>query len=133
MNTDFLKDHSLHYIEMALKTDRIEKVDSPDAYGKRTGECGDTVEFFLTCRKNMITSISFYVQGCMNTVACCNTVAHFAEGKHIDSAWDITTEQVIDFLETLPETHHHCAQLSVGALYLALSNVNSWRNLYKKV
>lgn len=47
---DFWQDHSLHYLEMALRTDRREIIkdhnayDAYDAYGKRTGECGDTVE-----------------------------------------------------------------------------------------
>jgi len=60
------------------------------------------------------------VQGCRNTVACSNTVADFAEGQSSEEAWDITPEQVIEFLETLPRDHYHCAELCVGAFYLAL-------------
>ncbi|MBT7698322.1 MAG: iron-sulfur cluster assembly scaffold protein, partial [Desulfobacterales bacterium] len=30
--------------------------------------------------------------------------------------------KVIDFLGTLPPHEHHCAELAVGAFYLALSN-----------
>ena len=124
-NTDFLRDHSLNYIEMALKTDRIERVTHPDGYGKRTGDCGDTVEFFLNCEDNILQSVSFCVQGCMNTTACCNTVAGFVKGKTIESAWNISPEQVENFLETLPEDHFHCAELAVGALYLALADLTS--------
>lgn len=123
-HTDFLNDHSLKYIEMALSTDRIERLANPDGYGKRTGDCGDTVEFFLTCKNSILQSVSFYVQGCMNTTACCNAVAGFAEGKSIESAWKITPEQVNNYLETLPCDHFHCAELSVGALYLALADIN---------
>ena len=119
--TDFLNDHSLAFIEMALSTDRIERVTHPDGYGKRTGDCGDTAEFFLTCKNNTILeSISFCVQGCLNTTACCNTVAKLATGKAIEAAWCISPEQVKHFLETLPEDHFHCAELAVGAFYLAL-------------
>jgi nitrogen fixation NifU-like protein len=121
--SDFLNDHSLKYIEMALSTDRIERLSHPDGYGKRTGDCGDTVEFFLTCTNNIITSVSFCVQGCMNTTACCNTAARFVEGKSIESAWKISPDRINDFLETLPEDHFHCAELTVGALYLALSDL----------
>jgi len=110
---------------MALRTDRIERVANPDGYGKRTGDCGDTVEFFLTCENNIIQHVSFYVQGCINTIACCNTVARFAKGKPIESAWDISPDRVSDFLETLPEDHFHCAELAVGALYLALADLAS--------
>ncbi|SDU20047.1 nitrogen fixation protein NifU [Desulfobacula phenolica] len=122
-DTNFLNHHSLKYIEMALRTDRIERVANPDGYGKRTGDCGDTVEFFLICKNDIIESVSFYIQGCINTAACCNTVAKFVQGKTIESAWQISPEQVDNFLETLPEDHFHCAELAVGALYLALADL----------
>ncbi len=124
---DFLKDHSLNYIEMALSTDHIEKVAQPDGYGIRIGDCKDTVEIFLTCKKNLLETVSFWVQGCMNTVACCNALARLCEGKTIEDAWCISPEQVNDFLETLPRDHFHCAELAVGALYLALADLKQHR------
>ncbi|MCP4670353.1 MAG: iron-sulfur cluster assembly scaffold protein [Desulfobacula sp.] len=124
-NMNFFQDHSLKYIEMALRTDRIERITDPDGYGKRTGDCGDTVEFFLNCNDNTISSSSFQVHGCMNTTACSNTVAKFIQGKTIESAWKISPEKVNKFLETLPEDHFHCAELAVGALYLALADLES--------
>ncbi len=124
-NINFLQDHSLAYIEMALRTDRIERVTNPDGYGKRTGDCGDSVEFFLNSKNNILESVSFDVQGCMNTTACCNTVVNLVMGKSIESAWTITPEQVSQFLETLPKDHFHCAELSIGALYLALADLTS--------
>ncbi|MCK5543482.1 MAG: hypothetical protein KAI40_12395, partial [Desulfobacterales bacterium] len=32
----------------------------------------------------------------------------------------IKHEEIIKYLKTLPESEHHCAELSVGAFYLAL-------------
>ena len=49
-NFDFWQNHSLHYLEMAFRSDKRETIDHPDGYGKRTGQCGDTVEIFLTVR-----------------------------------------------------------------------------------
>ncbi len=128
-NADFFQTHSLKYIEMALRTDRIEILDNPDGYGKRTGDCGDTVEFFLTSKGNIIESVSFHVQGCMNTIACCNTVAKFIEKKPIESAWDVSPEKIDKFLETLPNDHYHCAELAIGALYLALTDLKTKEKL----
>ncbi len=124
-NTNFLQNHSLAYIEMALRTDSIERVANPDGYGKRTGDCGDTVEFFLTRENNILQFVSFRVQGCLNTTACCNTVVRFSKGKPVESAWNISPDQINNFLETLPEDHFHCAELAVGALYLALTDLTS--------
>jgi nitrogen fixation NifU-like protein len=55
----------------------------------------------------------------------------------VEDAWEITPEAIIDYLETLPPEHAHCAELSVGAFYLALSNFqeldrNPWKKGYLK-
>ncbi len=101
-STDFFQTHSIKYIEMALRTDRIKKITDPDGYGTRTGDCGDTVEFFLKSKNSTIESSSFLVQGCMNTTACCNTVAKFIQGKTIETAWKVSPEKINKFLQTLP-------------------------------
>lgn len=118
---DFFQDHSRNFLEMALKTDRQELMENPDGYGKRTGVCGDTVEIHLKVCRKRVEGVSYHVDGCVNTNACCNTVAHMVEGKSVEDAWGVTPERVIEFLETLPPDHVHCAELAVGALYLALS------------
>jgi nitrogen fixation NifU-like protein len=126
---------SERYLEMATRMDKRQTIKNPDGYGKRTGACGDTVEIFLIVRKNSIHSVSFITDGCINTHACANCVAFLAEGKSIAEAWEITPEEVIDFLETLPEENFHCAELAVGAFYLALVNFQEfkhapWKRLY---
>ncbi len=134
-NFDFFQDHSRHYLEMALRSDRLEMMKTPDGYGKRTGECGDTVAIYVRVEENIIQAVSFLVDGCINTTACCNTVAHLVEGKRVEDAWEISPEAVVAYLETLPPGHAHCAELSIGALYLALSNFQernraSWKKIY---
>ena len=134
---DFWQDHSLHYLEMAFRHDRRERLQNPDGYGKRTGECGDTVEIFLSIKRGRIQSVTFDTDGCINTNTCANTVSHLSEGKTIEDVWEITPEVVIEFLETLPKENYHCAELAVGAFYMALANCqecqrNSWKKPYQK-
>jgi nitrogen fixation NifU-like protein len=133
---DFWQDHSLHFLEMAFRTDRREIKRHPDGYGKRTGDCGDTVEMYLSIREGRIQSVSFETNGCLSTNACANTVARLAEGKRVDEAWEITPEDVAGYLETLPPENMHCAELAVGALYLALRNCRElerdpWKKIYQ--
>ena len=134
---DFWQDNSLHYLKMTFRHDRRERLQNPDGYGRRTGECRDTVEMFLGIKDGCIQSVSFDTNGCINTNACANTVSHLTEGKTVDESWEITPEDVIEFLETLPQENYHCAELSVGAFYRALSNYqelqrNSWKKPYQK-
>jgi len=134
---DFWQDHSLNYLEMAYRMDKRERLKGPDGYGKRTGVCGDTIEMFFTVENGSIRTASFDTDGCLNTNACANSVVMMIEGKNIEDAWKITVEDVVDYLETLPPVEVHCAELAVGALYLALSDYQkmknmSWKKIYKK-
>ncbi|MDL2270047.1 iron-sulfur cluster assembly scaffold protein [Desulfosarcina sp. OttesenSCG-928-A07] len=133
---DFLQNHSLTFLEMAFRHDRRERLEKIDGYGKKTGDCGDTVEFFMVLKGDVIQSLSYDINGCLNTNACCNAVIDLVEGKILDAAWDITPEQLASYLETLPADHFHCAELVVGTLYLTLSDAVSnrrspWKKMYR--
>ncbi len=119
---DFWQDHSMHYLEMAYRRDKRGRLEKPDGYGKRTGECGDTIEMFLSVADGRIREVIFDTDGCLNTNACANTVSLMAEGKTIDQAWSLTVDDIVDFLETLPSNETHCAELAIGSFYLALSD-----------
>jgi nitrogen fixation NifU-like protein len=133
---DFWQDHSREFLEMALGHERRERVVRPDGYGKRTGDCGDTVEFFINTEKDRIRSVCYLTDGCLNTNACANTVAHLIEGRSIEAAWEVTPEAVAAYLQTLPPESRHCAELAVGALYKALADLTEktrcpWKKLYR--
>ena len=130
-----LNNHSDKYLEMAFDSKRLERVENPDGYGKRKGDCGDTIEMFLSISSNKIKHINFSIDGCINTVACANTIARLAEGKTINEAWGVSPESVIEYLETLPEHEKHCAELAASVFYQALVNYKknsqeSWKKPY---
>lgn len=119
---DFWNDHSEKYLEMAFDNTRRERLADPDGYGKRTGECGDTIEFFLDLSGGKLKTVAYDSNGCTNTHACASTLAMMVEGRTLEDGWNITPEIIADYLETLPEDEFHCAELAVGAFYLALSD-----------
>lgn len=131
---DFWQRHSIEFLEMAFRTDKREVPSKPDGRGRKTGACGDTVEIFLVLDDDTIRSASFEADGCLNTVACANTVIHLVEGRTLDEAWEVMPGDVIRFLKTLPKSQHHCAELAVGALYLALADAReSRKNPIKRI
>ena len=130
------RDHSLTFLEMAFRTDRREQLEKADGYAKKVGDCGDTVAFFINLAGDTIDSLSYDINGCLNTNACCNAVISLIEGKSMDAAWRLTPEQVADFLQSLPRDHFHCAELVVGTLYLALIDASEnrrcpWKKMYR--
>jgi nitrogen fixation protein NifU and related proteins len=114
--------HSKAFLEMSSDDSYHERMYQPNGYGKNTGDCGDTVEIFLTVKNGLIKDATFDTDGCVNTFACANTVIQTVWGKPLDVAWEVSPELVIDYLKTLPEENFHCAELAVGALYLAVSD-----------
>lgn len=126
--SDYWNTHSETFLKMAFSYDHKEIPARPDGYGKRVGDCGDSVEIFLTIRNDRIAQVAYDIEGCVNTRACCNALVRLIEGKTVETAWQITPEDIADFLETLPADHFHCAELTVGTLYQAL---NDYRQLQK--
>lgn len=137
MNTlSFWEKHSLNFLEMAFKTERRESLSQPHGYGRKSRECGDTIEIFLTVRDGVIESASFETNGCIYSVACANAMVHLAMGKSLVDAGDLGADDVIGFLETLPSHERHCADLAADALQLALMDAREtsrepWKRLYR--
>ena len=134
---DFWQDHSINYLEMAFDSQRHEIIEKADGYAKKKGDCGDSIQLYLVVENDTVTRVTFLLEGCMNTNACANAVATLAEGNSIENAWNITPEMVIEYLKTLPMENYHCAELVVGALYLALANYhqlkrNNWKKLFAR-
>ena len=119
---DFWNDHSLEFLEMAMKRDYQERVDACDGYGKRSRECGDTIEIFLDIKKDKIETISYDIQGCIYSHACTNALIRLVRGRHVDQAARITPGQIVDLLKTLPKAEAHCAENAVKAFAMALKD-----------
>jgi len=133
---NYWQHHSIKFLEMALRTDKREVLKTPDGYGRKTRDCGDTIELFLTVRDRRILHASFETNGCLFSVACANAVVHLVEGRSLQEAWQINPQAVADYLETLPPKELHCAQLAVHALFLALADCqenekNPWKKFYR--
>jgi nitrogen fixation protein NifU and related proteins len=132
---DFWQTHSMKFLESAFRCDKQERLTQADGHGRKTGDCGDTVEFFLMVDNDQIRALSYTINGCLNTNACANAIIDLLEGKTLSEAWEIDPEGVANYLETLPQDHFHCAELATGALYLALADVREkqkspWKKLY---
>ena len=136
-SVSFWQNHSIRFLEMALQADRREVLSSPDGYA-RVGreECGDSLEIYLMVRDGTIRAASFETNGCLYVVACANTVTFLAEGKTFAEAQKIVPEDIMAYLETLPEEEAHCAELAVAGLRTAIADAREidrspWKKAYR--
>ncbi len=119
---NFWQDHSERFLVMANLYDRRKEMADADSRATKTGDCGDTVTLYLKINEqDIIKEVSFVLDGCMHTNACCNSLAEMIEGQPVARCWDVRPEDIIQDLETLPQDHYHCAELAVGTMYLAVS------------
>jgi len=115
----------------------MEPLDHPDGEARHAGDCGDSIGMAIKLCGEAIAQVAVHVRGCLHSVACANAVAELIENRPLSAAWEITPERVIEFLQTLPSSHHHCAELAVGALHRTLADLRTkqqqpWRKMYDK-
>jgi nitrogen fixation NifU-like protein len=121
---DFWNDHSLEFLEMAMKRDYQERVESCDGYGKSVRkDCRDTIEFFVMVSSDRLTAISYDLKGCLFSHACANTLIELAKGKTLAEAAKITRQEIVDYLKTLPVNEMHCADHALAAFGQALADL----------
>lgn len=97
-------------------------LENPDAQAKIRGWCGDSMQIALRLSGDVIQEARFTTDGCGATIACGAMVTRMAQAKTLETAQQITPEEVIAALDGLPEDHVHCAQLAVNTLRQAIKN-----------
>ena len=71
----------------------------------------------LRIKDNVIQDARFWTDGCGASLACGNMLTSMIKGKNIDEADSISSEQLLEVLDGLPEEHQHCAKLAVDTLH----------------
>ena len=85
-------------------------------------ECGDYLEiFFLVEPDGVIRETSFRVFGCAGAIASGSAVTELAKGMDVIEALTLTDNDVVTYLDGLPEKKRHCSITALTALKIALS------------
>ena len=110
-------------LNVALENDMFfGRMNDPTGSGILAGPCGDSMEFYLYIRDDVIEDVKYYTDGCENTRACGHAVARRARGKTVTEALAINPAEIIKSGECVPEEGRHCAILAVSALYRAIAD-----------
>ncbi|MFX1420237.1 MAG: iron-sulfur cluster assembly scaffold protein [Promethearchaeota archaeon] len=90
------------------------------------GSCGDTMQFFLKIKDNIIKKICFITDGCGATVAAGSQTTLLVEGKNIQFAEKLLPDDIEKALGGLPDDHKHCAELATRTLKKAIEKYKSY-------
>ncbi|HUW90856.1 MAG TPA: iron-sulfur cluster assembly scaffold protein [Candidatus Nanopelagicaceae bacterium] len=92
------------------------------------GEKNDTMEFYLTIQDDIIKSANFFTDGCGATVATGSQTTILIEGKSLEYAESLKTEDINLALNGLPDDHKHSLELAVNTLRNLITKYKSKRN-----
>ena len=109
--------------EHFLAPKNIGKIIDPDGEAS-VGDpgCGDNLELFIRVEDDIIIDLKYLVYGCASAIATSSVTSTLAIGKTLEEALKIEDMDVINVLEELPEAKHHCSNLGVTALRMAIQD-----------
>jgi len=117
-----LRDYGQKAFNRWLDPSYMHAMENPDAHGRITGSCGDTMEIFLRFEKGRVSEASFLTDGCGPSMICGSLAAELALGKGPDEIKEITDQTILETIGGLPEEDRHCASLAANTLQVALHN-----------
>lgn len=102
-----------------------------DSHARITGPCGDTMDFWLIVRNDIVKTACYETDGCVSSSACGNMACNLAEGKPVRWAANITQQIILDGLGGLTNETKHCALLAASTLKAACDNYEFGQGKYR--
>ncbi|MGL6225321.1 MAG: iron-sulfur cluster assembly scaffold protein [Thermoguttaceae bacterium] len=108
------------------------EIEDPDGLGEHGSiACGDALRFTFRVEKDpedplkdIITQARYLTFGCTSAIAASEALCTLIEGQHLTpiEALKITNQDIVDFLDGLPEQKIHCSVMGAEALEAAVFN-----------
>lgn len=110
--SEYARDHAL----LPRNQGPVEKY---DGHARINGPCGDTMEFWVTVKKDKVEKAAFITDGCGPSVASGSMATCLARGKSVEAAAAIRQQDILEAMHGLPKEHEHCALLAANTLKAA--------------
>lgn len=83
---------------------------------------GDIINISIKVKDNILEDVKFKTFGCVVAISTSSAVTRLAKGKTVDEAMEITDEDVINYLDGLPEGKDRCSGFALDALKMAIED-----------
>lgn len=117
----------------------IGEIENPDGLGEHGSiACGDALRFTFRVKqdptdplKDIITEARYLTFGCTSAIAASEALCTIIEQKNLTpiEALKITNQDIVDYLDGLPEQKIHCSVMGAEALEAAVFNWAQKRNV----
>jgi len=83
-------------------------------------DCGDHLKVFIKVVDGSISDIRFLIKGCPAAIACASAMTELVKGKRIEEAMLISDDDIVDYIDGLPEFKIHCSALGAAGFRVAV-------------
>ncbi len=83
-------------------------------------DCGDHLKVFIKVADGTISDIRFLIKGCPAAIACASAMTELVKGKRIEEAMLISDDDIVDYIDGLPEFKIHCSALGAAGFRVAV-------------
>lgn len=87
--------------------------------------CSDQVTMTVLLQDGIVKEVRFQTQGCAAAIAASAATTLMVHGKTVEEALKIDKQEVVDFLDGLPEAKIACSVIAPQALHLAIEDACS--------
>ncbi len=95
----------------------VGEVESPDASAQlENPACGDVLKLTMKLEGGRIADIRFRAKGCVPAMACGSAITELVQGKTVEEAGEISSEELVRNVGGLPEASGHAAKLAMDTL-----------------
>ena len=102
------------------------EIENADGIGKvGNPNCGDVMMLYIKVENNRLVDIKYKTFGCAAAIATSSAASELMLGKTLDEAIALTKQDLVDYLEGLPERKIACSTLAPDALKAAIEDYRS--------
>lgn len=118
-----MKEYSEKTIKRFEEPEYTGEIENPDAVGEAGNpKCGDVLKVFLKIEDGVIKKARFKTYGCIAAIATSDELCELVEGKTLEKALEVTSDEISEKLGELPDVKYHCSLLGTEALKDAIEN-----------
>ena len=93
-------------------------------------ECGDHLKVFVRIEDDIVRDIRFQIKGCPAAVACASAMTELVKGKPVGEAMLVSDDQIIEYIDGLPEFKVHCSALGASGFRVAVMDYSIKSKLF---
>lgn len=116
-------DKVMDHFQNPRNTGEIENADGVGQVGNPS--CGDVMMLYIKVEDNKLIDIKYKTFGCAAAIATSSAASEMMLGKTIDEAAAMTRDDIVKYLDGLPEKKIGCSTIAPDAFKAAIEQYKS--------